>query len=80
MVEDPQQTEATGLRTALPQWGWAVVIGLASMAALSLLIPDELATNNGIPFPVFFWSVVAVQGIAAFGIIGVVLYVMVDFE
>ncbi|MFB6083066.1 MAG: hypothetical protein ABEJ94_02345 [Halorientalis sp.] len=80
MVEEPQRTEATGLRTALPRWGWTVVVGLAGAAALSLLIPDELATNNGIPFPVFFWSVVAVQGIAAFGIISVVLYAMVDFE
>jgi hypothetical protein len=78
MVEDTHQSDAAGLRTVLPRWGWAIVIGLASLAALSLMIPDELATNNGIPFRVFFWSVVAVQGIAAFGIIGVFLYTVVD--
>jgi hypothetical protein len=78
MVEERYDPDGGGLRDFLPRWGWAVVIVLFSCAAIALLIPDELVTNAGISFGAFFWGVVAVQGIAVFGIIAVILYNVVD--
>lgn len=63
-----------GLSSALPRWAWAAILGLFALAGGSLMVPDTVATDLGVAFETFFWVVVAIQGIAAFGIIAVLLY------
>ena len=76
MSDDFREPDGSGggLTSALPRWAWAAILGLFALAGGSLLVPDTLVTSRGIPFETFFWVVVAIQGVAAFGIIGVLLY------
>lgn len=78
MTGDDAGADGPESGSVLPRWGWVTIVGLFALAALTLLIPEEVATSRGIPFRVFFWVVLAVQGIAAFGIIGVFVYNVVE--
>lgn len=74
MADEFPDPNSGGLASALPRWAWTAIIGLSVLASVSLLIPETVATSRGVPFEVFFWTVVAIQGVAALGIIAVFLY------
>lgn len=63
-----------GLADYLPRRGWAIVLTLLAVAALSLVVPSALGPPGGDSFIQFFWIVSGVQLATALGITATVLH------
>ena len=63
-----------GLADYLPRRGWAIVLTLLLVAAVSLILPSIVGPPGGDAFIPFFWVVSGVQLVTACGIAATVVH------